>query len=67
VDLAWLAPPVIVLLGAAGAADAAAGHRPRLEDVEAARRRVRRLDDALIPLRVETRRARESLDRFDRR
>ena len=38
-----------------------------LDEVGGSRRRVRRLEDALIPVRVETRRARASIDRFPRR
>ena len=38
-----------------------------VEEAEAARRRFRKLEDGLIPLRVETRRTRASIDRLDRR
>jgi hypothetical protein len=67
VDLAWLAPPAVLLVGSAVAAGLLRSIARSLQEVDAGRRRVRRLDDALIPLRVETRRTRESLDRFDHR
>ncbi len=67
VDAAWFAPPAVLTLGALGAAVLVRRIAEALDEVETARRRVRRLEDALVPLRVETRRARASIDRFDRR
>jgi hypothetical protein len=67
VDLAWLAPPAVLLIGAAGAAGLLRAIDRSLEEARASQRRLRRLEDGLIPLRVETRRARASLDRFPRR
>lgn len=67
VELTWIAPAVVVTAGAAGIAalirrlDAAAA------DLAASARRLRHVEDALIPVRVETRRTRASLDRYDRR
>lgn len=66
-DAAWFAPPAVLVIGALGAAALLRRIAGAIEDVGASRRRVRRLEDALIPVRVETRRARASIDRFPRR
>lgn len=67
VELTWIAPAAVITAGAAGIAllirriDAAA------TDLAASARRLRHVEDALIPVRVETRQTRASLDRYDRR
>jgi hypothetical protein len=67
VDTTWIAPPAIVGLGAIAAAVLVRALATATAEAEAARRRFRRLEDGLIPLRVETRRARASLDERHRR
>ena len=67
VDAAWFAPPVVLLAGAAAAAWLARRVDTALHEVRSSQRRLRRVEDSLIPVRVETRRASRSLDRFDRR
>jgi hypothetical protein len=67
VDLAWIAPPAVLLAGAAGVAVLARRLVTAVSELAAAQRRLRRLEDALIPVRVETRRARSSIDHLDRR
>jgi hypothetical protein len=67
VDLAWIAPPAVLLAGAAGAAVLARRLVVAASELAVAQRRLRRLEDAVIPVRVETRRARASIDRLDRR
>jgi hypothetical protein len=67
VELTWLAPPLVLLVGALVAAVLLVAIVRTLDEVRAAHRRLKHLDGALIPLRVETRRTRESLDGFDRR
>jgi hypothetical protein len=67
VDIAWFAPPVALLVGAGGVAFLARRMATALDEVHASQRRLRRVEDSLIPVRVETRRAGRSLDHFDRR
>jgi len=67
VDAAWFAPSAVVVVGALGAAAMLRRIGETVTELNASRRRIRRLEDALIPVRVETRRARASIDRFDRR
>lgn len=66
-DTTWIAPPAVLGIGAAAAAVALRAITRATEEAEAAHRRFRRLEDGLIPLRVETRRTRESVDRMHRR
>lgn len=66
-DLTWIAPPAVLGLGAAAAAVLVRSLARAADDAAGAHRRFRRLEDGLIPLRVETRRTRESLDRLHRR
>ncbi|MCB0957955.1 MAG: hypothetical protein KDB04_00330 [Acidimicrobiales bacterium] len=66
-DSTWIAPPAVLGLGALGAAALLRALASAVEDAEAARRRFRKLEDGLIPVRVETRRTRGSVDRLDRR
>lgn len=66
-DTTWIAPPAVLGLGAAAAAFLLRMITKATDDAQAAHRRFRRLEDGLIPLRVETRRTRESVDRLHRR
>ena len=66
-DIAWFAPPVALLIGAGGVALLARRMASALAEVHASQRRLRRVEDSLIPVRVETRRAGRSLDHLDRR
>lgn len=66
-DTTWIAPPAVLGLGAAAAAWMLRSITKATEDAQAAHRRFRRLEDGLIPLRVETRRTRDSVDRISRR
>jgi len=67
VDLTWIAPPAVLLVGAAGVAVLLRRIVAATEEVAGSQRRFRRLEDAMIPVRVETRRARSSIDRLPRR
>jgi hypothetical protein len=67
VDAAWFAPPAVFVLAALGVAALLRRIGAAVEDVGGARDRARRIDGALVPVRVETRRARASIDRFHRR
>ena len=66
-DTTWIAPSAVLGIGAAAAAALLRMIAKATDDAQAAHRRFRRLEDGLIPLRVETRRTRESLDRMHRR
>lgn len=66
-DTTWIAPPAVLGLGAAAAALLLRAITKATDEAQAAHRRFRRLEDGLIPLRVETRRTRESVDRMHRR
>ena len=67
VDSTWIAPPAVLGVGAIAVAFVLRAIATAVEEAEAARRRFRKLEDGLIPLRVETRRTRGSVDRLDRR
>jgi len=67
VDALWFAPPAVLIAGAAMAAVVLRKLAQAADDVAAARRRAGRLEDALIPLRVDARRAARRLDRHDLR
>lgn len=67
VNSAWLVPPTVLVIGAFAAALIGRAITSALNDADAARRRFRKLEDGLIPLRVETRRVRGSVDRFESR
>ncbi|CAN5404656.1 hypothetical protein BH10ACT1_BH10ACT1_27420 [soil metagenome] len=66
-DLAWIAPPAVLLVGAAGVAVLLRRIAASLDDLSGSQRRFRRLEDAMIPIRVESRRTRSSIDRLPRR
>jgi hypothetical protein len=63
----WIAPPAVLGLGAAAVALLLRAITKATDEAQSAHRRFRRLEDGLIPLRVETRRTRESVDRMHRR
>lgn len=66
-DTTWIAPSAVLGIGAAAAAALLRAIARATDEAQAAHRRFRRLEDGLIPLRVETRRTRDSLDRMRRR
>ena len=66
-DTTWIAPPAVLGIGAAAVAYLLRAITKATGEAEAAHRRFRRLEDGLIPLRVETRRTRDSVDRMHRR
>ncbi|QXC61938.1 hypothetical protein KSP35_03725 [Aquihabitans sp. G128] len=66
-DLAWIAPPAVLIAGAAGVAVLLRRIATALDEVATSQRRFRRIEDAMIPIRVEARRARTSIDRLPRR
>ena len=65
-DTAWIAPPAVLVTGAAVTALLARKVQEASEQARVAGRRFRRLEDGLIPIRVETRRTRASVDRMRR-
>ena len=66
VDAAWITPSLVLGGGAALAAVMLRRIADAVQDVNASQRRLRRLEDSLIPLRVENRRVRQSSERFPR-
>ena len=66
VDAAWIAPSLVLGAGAALAAVILRRIGEAIGDVNASQRRLHRLEDSLIPLRVENRRVRQSSERFPR-
>ncbi len=66
-DTTWIAPSAVLGIGAAAAAALLRAIARATDEAQSAHRRFRRLEDGLIPLRVETRRTRDSLDRMHRR
>ena len=66
-DTTWIAPSAVLGIGAAAAAALLRAIARATDEAQSAHRRFRRLEDGLIPLRVETRRTRDSLDRLHRR
>lgn len=67
VDIIWIAPPAVLGLGVAAIAAMVHAVDKATTQAQGAHRRFRRLENGLIPLRVETRRTRESMDRLHRR
>lgn len=67
VDVAWFVPPTVFGIGAAVAVMLLRRIAEAQEELGRSTRRLRRLEDGLIPVRVETRRARESIERLSRR
>ena len=66
-DVTWFAPLVVLLAGAAAAARLVRRIPQAAGGVASSQRRFHRLEEALIPLRVETRRTRGSVDHISRR
>lgn len=66
-NLFWLVPSLVLLLGAFGVAVLARRLADVTEQARSAQRRFRGVEHALIPVRVETRRVRASVDRHPRR
>ena len=65
-DASWIAPPAVVGLGAALAALVARSLSDAVDDLRGSLRRSRRLEQSLIPLRLDTRRTREAVERLRR-
>ena len=65
-DLTLIAPAIVLLVGAAGIAAMARRVMGATTELAGSRRRFDRLEQGLIPLRVETRQTRASIDRFRR-
>lgn len=66
-DVTWFAPVVILLIGAGGAAVLVRRLAIAVAELAASQRRFHRIEQALIPVRVETRRTRASIERISRR
>lgn len=65
VDATWFAPPAVLLIGAAATALLLKRIGAVIDAVSDSVRRSDRLEGSLVPVRVETRRARRSLDHLD--
>ena len=65
-DAAWIAPPAVLGAGAAAAAVLVRMIAKATDEAQAAQRRFRRLEDGLIPIRVESRRTRASVEHLRR-
>ena len=66
-DAAWITPPAVLATGAALLAVLARKVTQATEEARGAQHRFRRLEDGLIPVRVESRRTRASVDRMHHR
>lgn len=66
-DLTWLAPIIVVMAGILGTLALARLLGLATAELTAAQRRLGQLERALIPVRVQTRRTRGSVDSFTRR
>ena len=67
VDVTWFVPVVILLLGAVAVLVVVRQLAQASAELEASRRRFQRIEEALIPLRVEARRTRASNDHLHHR
>jgi hypothetical protein len=67
VEAAWIVPSVVLTVGAAAAAVLLRRIAVAAQELAQSGRRLRRVEDALIPVRVETGRTREALGRYPRR
>jgi cytochrome c-type biogenesis protein CcmH/NrfF len=67
VDVTWFAPVAVLLVGAVAAVVLVRQLVSAVSELDASQRRFRRIEHALIPVRVETRRARASIGRIDHR
>ena len=66
VEAAWILPSVVLTGGAALAAVLLRRIAVAARELAESQRRLRRLEDSLIPLRVENRRVRRTGDRLSR-
>ena len=66
-DLTWLAPSIVLLAFVVGISAMARRLGDAAEDARTAQRRFRTVEQALIPVRVQTRQLRASVDRSTRR
>ena len=66
-DVSWFAPVAVLLIGAVAAIVLVGRLVSAVAELDASQRRFRRMEHALIPVRVETRRARASIERIDHR
>ncbi|MCB1246029.1 MAG: hypothetical protein KDB69_02040 [Acidimicrobiia bacterium] len=66
-DAIWFASPLALLIGAFAIVMIAVRINQANGDLSRAGRSTRRLEDALIPVRLETRRARSSVDHLRRK
>lgn len=66
-DFSWFAPVAVLLIGAGAAIVLVRQLVTAIAELDASQRRFRRIEHALIPVRVETRRARASIERIDHR
>lgn len=66
-DVTWFVPVAVLILGAAAAAVLVRRIAEAAGELDASQRRFRRIEHALIPVRVETRRTRASIEQIHRR
>lgn len=66
-DVIWFAPPAVLLVGASVTVLLMRRIGAVVDAIADSQRRTRRLEDSLVPVHVETRRARSALDRLERR
>lgn len=66
-SLAWIVPCLVLLVGACAVSVLARRLADTVDEARRAQRRFRGIEHALIPVRVETRRVRGSVDRHHRR
>ena len=66
-DLTWLAPSIVLLAAVVGISAMARRLADAAEDARTAQPRFRTVEQALIPVRVQTRQLRASVDRSTRR
>lgn len=67
VDATWIAPPAVLGIGAALVAVLLRALAGAVDDLRTATRRARRIEQSLIPLRVDTRRTSDAVERLRRR
>ncbi|MGI8757191.1 MAG: hypothetical protein ACR2MB_15325 [Acidimicrobiales bacterium] len=66
-DTAWIAPPTVLIAGSAAIAVLARRLTAAVKELRAAQRRLGRVEQSLIPIRVESRRVAASRVRMQRR
>ncbi|MGI8710634.1 MAG: hypothetical protein ACR2LA_06550 [Acidimicrobiales bacterium] len=66
-DIAWIAPPAVLLAGAGATAVLCRRLAVAVSEARTAERRLRRLEQGLIPVRIESRRLGATVDRMRRR